>query len=198
MIRAVLWDADGVLQVLPPFDSLWAFLPEKTRSALVADTFGSDGRDVLTGRIDMAEHVDAVIARHGLGAHRDEILAVWSRFPPVPAARDLLARVRRAGTMCVLATNQDTLREANMRPVYAALVDRCYFSSALGVAKPDTAFFDHIATDLAVQPEELLFIDDSADNVAGARAAGLCATQWHHSAHIDGLRGALVDHGLAI
>ena len=113
-VRAVLWDADGVLQVLPPFDSMWTFLAEDARTALLTDVFG-DLPSALTGGFDMSAHLDGVIERSGLGAHRDEIRAVFAQCDPVPEARAVLAAVRRAGVRCVLATNQDTLRTTHMR-----------------------------------------------------------------------------------
>ena len=195
-IRAVLWDADGVLQKLPGFDELWRFLPEETRLAVLADTF-ADMSEVLTGRIDMAARLDEVLARHALSVDDTAaVRATWSELPPVDEARSVVAELRRQGVTCVLATNQDTLREQTMRPIYEPLMDRCYFSSAMGVAKPSADFFHHIATDLQMSVSELLFIDDSQANVDGARAAGLLAECWHHDHGVD-LADVLRRHGLA-
>lgn len=192
MIEAVLWDADGVLQVLPGFEELWRFLPAERRQLLLADTFGSDMPDVLTGRVDMAERVERLLAEHRLSeADADAVRATWTAFPPVVEARSALDRLRRQGILCVLATNQDTLRERHMRPVYDSLMDRCYYSCAVGLAKPDAAFFTHIVDDLGLAPEELLFIDDRLENVEGARAAGLYAERWHHE-HDAGTLAALL------
>jgi putative hydrolase of the HAD superfamily len=193
----VLWDADGVLQVLPGFDELWRFLSEETRARLLADTFGSDMPDVLSGRVDMGERVDRLLLEHGLSPEDgDAVRATWTAFPPVAEARTALDRLRRDGVLCVLATNQDTLRETHMRPVYDALMDRCYYSCSVGLAKPDAAFFRHIADDLGLDPDELLFIDDRLENVEGARAAGLHAEVWHHEQHVGGLEAILTRHGL--
>jgi putative hydrolase of the HAD superfamily len=196
-VRAVLWDADGVLQVLPPFDSMWTFLDEDTRVALLAEVFG-DLPAALTGRFDMSAHVDAVVERRGLAAHRDAIRAVFAQCDPVPEARAVLEAVRRSGTTCVLATNQDTLRTAHMWPVYEPLVDRCYFSAAIALAKPDPAYFTHIATDLGLDVGELLFLDDSAANVEAAGALGLHAERWHHDDGVDALRAILAAHGVSV
>lgn len=195
MVAAVLWDADGVLQVLPPFDSMWTFLPGDLRDALLADVFG-DLTPALTGRIDMSHHLDAVIERRGLDAHREGIRAVFAQHDPVPEGLAAVKAVRRSGTPCVLATNQDSLRTAHLRPVYEDLMDRCYFSAAIGLAKPDPAYFTHIAADLGLPVDQLLFIDDSPDNVAAARTVGLHAEWWHHDVGADDLRATLTRHGL--
>jgi putative hydrolase of the HAD superfamily len=194
-IRAVLWDADGVLQRLPGFDELWTFLPEDLRLRLLADIFGSEMPEVLLGHIDMAERVDRALAGHRLSAADAEgVRAVWSDFPAVEEAHAVLARLRAEGVLCVLATNQDTLRERHMRAVYDPLMDRCYYSCSMGVAKPDAAYFQHIAEDLGLAPGELLFIDDQADNVDAARGAGLHAERWHHDEGIAALEALLARH----
>lgn len=196
-VHAVLWDADGVLQVLPPFDSLWTFLPADTRAALLAEVFG-DLTPALTGRLDMSHHVDTVIERHGLAGQRAAIRAVFAQCDPVPEGRAALAAVRRGGTRCVLATNQDSLRAGHMRPIYEPLVDRCYFSAEVGLAKPDPAYFEHVAVDLGLAPDELLFIDDSRENIAAARQLGLRAVWWHHDHGAEPIRRLLAAHGLRV
>ncbi len=47
-----------------------------------------------------------------------------------------------------------------------------FLSFELGCAKPHTKIFDRVALELAARPEECLFIDDLATNVAGAERAG--------------------------
>ena len=76
-----------------------------------------------------------------------------------------------------LGTNQERHPAAHMRSAlgYNALFDVCCYSCDLGVAKPDPAFFAAAARRIAARPDRILFIDDGARNVEGARAAGLAA-----------------------
>lgn len=197
-VQAVLWDADGVLQVLPGFDELWSsFLDEETRARLIEDLF-ADLPEVLTGRVDMEARVEQVVVRHGLAEHRERILATWTEVPLVEDVVAVVQEVRRAGTPCVLATNQDSFRERQMRPVYEPIVDRCYFSSAIGAAKPSAPFFEHVAHDLGVAPGRLLFVDDSQANVDGARSLGLAAERWHVDEGVEALRSILAGHGVPV
>jgi len=55
------------------------------------------------------------------------------------------------------------------------LFPRRYLSHEVGLVKPDPAFFRHVIADLKIAPEEALFLDDNAVNVAAARALGLHA-----------------------
>jgi glucose-1-phosphatase len=43
--------------------------------------------------------------------------------------------------------------------------------------KPDLDIYEQAIADLQVAPHEILFFDDLAENIAGARAAGMCAEQ---------------------
>ncbi len=50
-----------------------------------------------------------------------------------------------------------------------------YLSSTIGLRKPDAAAYDHVVKAIGVPASRILFFDDSAENVAGARARGLSA-----------------------
>jgi putative hydrolase of the HAD superfamily len=64
------------------------------------------------------------------------------------------------------------------------------------VAKPDPGFFAAAASRIAAEPSSILFIDDSARNVEGARAAGLAAEQWELEQGHDVLLTLLASHGV--
>ena len=49
---------------------------------------------------------------------------------------------------------------------------KVFVSSRIGLRKPDAEAFAHVAQEIGVAPERILFFDDSAANIAGARAVG--------------------------
>ncbi|HMO42228.1 MAG TPA: HAD-IA family hydrolase, partial [Phenylobacterium sp.] len=53
-----------------------------------------------------------------------------------------------------------------------------HYATAYGCGKPDPAFFEAVAAGPVHAPHELLLIDDSARNVAAARACGWRAGLW--------------------
>lgn len=183
-VRAVLWDADGVLQATAP--GVWDLA-----RAVIGEFPGA-----LTGTPVDEQRINAVIDVLGLGDQRAQIIRVWSAFDPLPDSRGLLASVRSSGTPCYLATNQDAYRASWMRrkAAYDDLLDGSYYSCDLGVAKPDPEFFLHVADDLGVAPGSLLFLDDQSENVEGAREVGLRAEQWHHGEGIEALAAHLAAH----
>jgi len=187
-VLAVLWDADGVLQHTP--SEAWQ----------VATTVVAQFPGALTGApIDEARIREAARAV-GLGDRVEDVLSVWWSFDVLTPSLAIVAGVRAAGTRCYLATNQDAYRAACMRDKtpYDEALDGTYYSCEVGVAKPAAAFFDHIATDLALPPERLLFLDDQPANVDGARSAGLSAERWTHTDGIPALLDMLDRHGVGL
>ncbi|MDQ1679802.1 MAG: putative hydrolase of the superfamily [Frankiaceae bacterium] len=57
---------------------------------------------------------------------------------------------------------------------WAALFDgRLYFSSQLGASKPSPEVFRRVVAELGATADDVVFVDDRADNIAAARAVGL-------------------------
>lgn len=50
---------------------------------------------------------------------------------------------------------------------------QAYFSHLLNLSKPDVAIYQHVLSDQNLLPSETVFLDDNADNIAGAARAGL-------------------------
>ena len=72
--------------------------------------------------------------------------------------------------------------------LYANLPELKSFSSVLlshevGLLKPDAAIYQLALTQLGVAPEQAVFMDDLAENVAGATAVGLTG-YWHKTWHL--------------
>ena len=52
-------------------------------------------------------------------------------------------------------------------------------SADIHIVKPDIRIYEHLLKTYKLTPEECLFIDDRADNVAGAKSAGMNAVQFN-------------------
>ena len=66
-----------------------------------------------------------------------------------------------------------------------------YLSSAIGLRKPDAAAYDHVIKSIGVPAERIVFFDDLAQNVEGARACGLKAVQVRSSGDVASTLAAL-------
>jgi glucose-1-phosphatase len=94
-------------------------------------------------------------------------------------------------------TNNPWLLQRHIAEVFPAVPDlfgtRAVFLAELGRSKPDPEAFRRLATRLACAPEEILYFDDDAAYVAGAREAGLAA---HRVGGAAGVRAGLAVHGI--
>lgn len=189
-IAAVLWDADGVLQ--------------HSRGDWVAKMRALGGDDLpealwraegpaLRGDEPFTDGIRRALAKLQLSEHFTAIVDSWTHVDVDPVAFALVDRVRGAGTMCVLASNQHDERRRHMveQMGYADHFDRLYFSSDLRVAKPEPRFFEAIATDLGLPAGDLLFIDDLEMNVQAAREVGLHAVRHDPGDGAEGLQRIL-------
>ena len=50
-----------------------------------------------------------------------------------------------------------------------------FLSSTIGLRKPDAAAYDHVVMAIGIPANRIVFFDDLAENIAGARARGLTA-----------------------
>ena len=66
-------------------------------------------------------------------------------------------------------------------------------SAETAIMKPDARIFEQACARFGFRPEDLFFVDDSANNIAGARALGF---HTHHFTDPAALRPALVEMGL--
>ncbi len=195
----VLWDADGVLQQVPSgwFDLLEDVIGAEESLALL-DLLLPQVEAAVRGAVAMTEQLPTALEERGLAAHLEQVREVWGRIDPVEPSRTLVRRLRERGYGAHLATNQDDLRTSYMRARmgYDELLDRCFYSCEVGAAKPDPEFFTRVAADLGVDLEELVFVDDTGENVHAARDCGLPAIRWHHRDGVHVLRAQLAELGV--
>ncbi len=175
--RCLLLDADGVLQSIPDgwLDTLRAMAPSEPEGFLQAVLAAED--PATRGEMTFRQALTPVLAHYPCLVDIDSVMQVWRRLDIDAAMMDEVAQLRGSGLLCALATNQHDVRAGLMRqlPEYVTAFDAQFYSCEMGLTKPSPDFFRAIVADLGVDPAEALFLDDRADNVDGARSAGLRA-----------------------
>jgi putative hydrolase of the HAD superfamily len=198
-IKHVLFDADGVIQSIPGgwYTAIEPYVGERAEEFLHGTW--KDEKPMLAGHGEYLPLLAARLAEYGVPASVDEVYRdVWQRIEPDRDSLAIVRALRANGYGVHLGTNQERHRAAYMRVAlsYDALFDVSCYSCELGLTKPDPAFFAAAAGRLAAEPASILFIDDSARNVEGARAAGLAAAQWELGQGHDVLLALLAGHSV--
>lgn len=138
--------------------------------------------------------VGASLGRRVEGAVVEELraadIACWFRFDEAMVAR-MRALRPRVRTMALLSNiNFDGVEALKARADWLGLFDLLVLSCEHEVVKPDRAIYELCLRGLGAEAGECLFVDDTAANVEGARAAGLNAHHYLGGPGLDAELGA--------
>jgi len=199
-IKLVLFDMDNVLCQYDRAKRV-AHLAELagSTSEFVHAAIWESGFEALgdCGALDAADYLRGFGERIAYPLSLDEWVEARRRSMRANnAVLDMAASLRETVDIAVLTNNTtlvadhiDTLLP-ELRPLFGS---RIYASARFKTAKPDPRCYRLCLSELQVAPETALFIDDLAQNVAGAKEAGLLA---HHHTTPEALRQALMKYGL--
>ena len=177
--RIVVFDLGGVVCRWLPDRRLVALaelcgLPPATIDQLVFESGFDDAGE--RGRFTLAEFTEQLAAMLGLPIAPDTDDALRSAWATAyEPATSVLRLVRSLATPTALLTNNGPLMEAAVTAELSEVgdaFDHLVFSYRLGAAKPDPEAFERAGSHLGGTAEQVVFFDDSADNVHAARAAG--------------------------
>ncbi|MEM9145910.1 MAG: HAD family phosphatase [Pseudomonadota bacterium] len=115
---------------------------------------------------------------------------------PIDGTAEIIEDLRDRGHALHAITNfsREKWAETVPRfPVLSAAFGEVVVSAHEGLLKPDPRIFGVLLERTGLAPGDALFVDDSAMNVAGARAIGMAAHHFHDAA---GLRADLETRGL--
>ena len=131
------------------------------------------------GEISDAAFFESLRASLGIDITDRQFLEGWNAIfaGEMPGVAAMLAR---AGTRLPLYafSNTNGAHVDHFSQHYADVLGHfreIYLSSAIGLRKPEAAAYDHVVKEIGVPASRIVFFDDSAENVAGARARGLSA-----------------------
>jgi putative hydrolase of the HAD superfamily len=202
MIQAIVFDADGVLVEPKSWFVTGAHDLYGVPKNEFMDFIRGDFKHCTTGELDLEVALVPLLERWRVGVSVPEFIGAWLAHENVvdPGMLEEISQLRTWGLPCFVGTNQERNRANFMRFEMGLQLatDGVVASSDLGARKPDRAFFDRLFDRLAQQlteqydvqsgkqraehaqlePAHLLLVDDSHENVAGARAAGWCAEHF--------------------
>ncbi len=104
----------------------------------------------------------------------------------IPGMEDLVRRAT-AQVPSALVSNTNEYHFSSVLTRVPALqhLTKRYLSYQVGVIKPSPEFYQYIVRHEKVQPKEMLFIDDVAENVEAARQAGMMAYQFRNAEELE-------------
>ena len=200
-IRALLLDADGVVQLPQPSwrSSLGALCgdPERTEDFL-ADVLAAE-KPCSTGNADFKPALASVLDQWRSTIPVEDALRILTQIEPSADILNLVRTLRSAGLSVALATNQQAHRAHFMTTDlgYTKHFDHLFYSCELGHSKPSAEYFSSVLAEVMIDPAEALFIDDHEANVSAARECGLRSEVYHLSEGVGRFHEILKGYGLS-
>ena len=198
-VNVLLFDLGGVLLEI---DWMRVFLQWSSNSRLsaaeMADRFSMDVayQNHECGQISGSEYFSYLREIMQYQGDEASFILGWNSIfvGLVNETINTLANISPEISLCLL-TNTNTTHETEWRTIYSAVIDqfsKVFVSSTMGYRKPDRKAFEQVVEEMNVEANEILFFDDTEENVEGAKAAGLLAVHVTQPADI---RMALVKYG---
>jgi len=194
-VSVLLFDLGGVLlRLRDPIETFGLPLsPAEFRALWLASP---SVRAYEAGRLDTERFARNVVAETGMPYDWREFLARFDAWPErlFDGTLDVLAAIPRGYRRALLSNinpqhwGRDTISRA-----LDGCFERTFLSYETGLVKPDPACFAHVVDCLGCSPREVLFFDDSEDNVAAAAGCGMQAVQ---SMGIGAVRAELRRRGI--
>ena len=150
-----------------------------------------------TGKIDDAAFFEALRASLGIGISDAQFLEGWNAIfdGEMPGIAPLLTRAAKRMPLYAFS-NTNPAHVAHFSKAYADVLGHfreIFLSSTIGLRKPDAEAYDHVVRAIGVPASKILFFDDSAANIEGARSRGLLAI---HVTSTDDVARALTALGI--
>jgi FMN phosphatase YigB (HAD superfamily) len=150
-----------------------------------------------TGEISDAEFFAGLRASLGIGISDAQFLEGWNAIfaGEMPGIAPLLERAAKRLPLYAFS-NTNGAHVDHFSAVYADVLGHfreIFLSSAIGLRKPDAAAYDHVVNAIGVPAGRIVFFDDLAENIEGARARGLAAV---HVTSPDDVANALAALGI--
>lgn len=183
-VDAVVFDVGGVLCSTSPVEEFAKVDAEYGLPPGTVQGFLRGGplfAQVETGRMPVAEFYQraaaTILAEHGIRVAEERLDAMLTACMGTnlrPEMLDLVAEVKAAGHRTGLLTNIFAERRPWLHGLFAdGVLDVVCDSSEVGLRKPDRAIYEHLLAMLAARADEVVFVDDFAENVAAARSMGM-------------------------
>ena len=131
------------------------------------------------GKIDDAAFFASLRQSLGIGITDAQFLEGWNAIftGEMPGIAPLLQGAAKRLPLYAFS-NTNPAHVAHFSQAYADVLGHfreIFLSSSIGLRKPDAEAYDHVVKAIGVPASRILFFDDSAANIEGARARGLCA-----------------------
>ncbi|EMY34680.1 haloacid dehalogenase [Arthrobacter crystallopoietes BAB-32] len=181
----------GMVISTAPEDADWLAMEEAAGIDLrhPSSSYWLHRRDYDEGRLNSVDYWSLVLGSRvstGRAAELDSLDAIqWSHLN-LDTLDVLELLVSRAAGLAVLSNMPAAMADEFDGAAWTKYFDHRFYSSRIGMTKPDPGVFQHVLSALEAEPSSIVFIDDKAENIAAAAALGFSTI--HHVPGTDLMR----------
>ena len=187
MVRAVIFDSDGMITHGPRFSEVFS---KEYRIPMenILPFFNGPFKQCLIGKADLKQELrKGWLKQWEWSKSVEDFLAYWFSIGKELDKKvyESILPIRRQGVTCILATNQEKYRTEFLIDVfhYRSIFDEVFSSAYVGSKKPQPDFFRAVFSFLkerqpGVRKDEVVFWDDDDNNLAGAKNFGFTVEKF--------------------
>ena len=180
--KCILFDADGVVINSEMFSVLYQKKFGVSNDEMLP-FFKGAFQDCLIGKADLKEAVKPYLIDWEWSGTVDDFLKFWFKAEHSVDEKilNLIQNLQAKNIKCYLATNQEKYRIEYMKNEmgFNDIFDHIFYSAEIGFKKPEQKYYQYIYkwlnSEYSVNKDEILFIDDSQNNINEAKSFGLNA-----------------------
>ena len=179
MIKNIIFDMGNVLLDFDPDAAVRRLPVEPEEQQLIREVLFGSPEWVMYDRGDLTEETlfQKLSGRlpEKLRPALQECLHSWHvTMLPLPGAKEFLRELKGKGfRLFVLSNASEQFWTYFPREIDVNLFDGVVVSCGVRLLKPDVRIYRHLLETYALDPDECLFVDDRADNLLGAKEAGI-------------------------
>lgn len=200
--KCILFDADGVVIHSERFSVQYQKEHDVSNDDMLL-FFNGEFQNCIVGKADLIELVKPWLPKWKWTGTVDELLQFWFKAEHNIDERmvNIIKKLREKGIKCYLATNQEKYRTQYMKNHmrFEELFDHVFSSADIGHKKPEGEFYEFILNKVKnehnIYPHEIMFFDDSQDNVTEARKLDIDAHFYKNFEDFENLVKPILNDG---
>lgn len=189
MIKTIIFDNNGVLTTsceTGALDDLISFLGIKKEDFL--PVWNEEAEDVDEGIITTEEFLKNVLKRLNSSRDFDQYKKhYWNSYEPKEDVRDFAKELKKDFELVFLTNFGDDFYKFNKRWNLDDIFDKdkMFISADIKMVKPHDDIYLYVLDRIGKKPEEVVFIDDKAENIKTAKRLGMHAIQFKNLKQVE-------------
>ena len=183
-IEVILFDLGGVLVELGDSPVPLEWLPIDNQFNL-SDWFASEiAKSFEKGLTNAQTFAETLRIDLNIEASPEEIIQHFTDWPigPFTGSHEILKSVENKFRLAVLS-NTNELHWPRITGEFGISIyfEHIFASHRLRMAKPELEIFEHVISEMNVEPKNILFLDDNQNNIEASKGLGI------HGVHVSGI-----------